>query len=75
MGCTRSPLVGGWTVQFAVLGVVHIVACGLVYSGVAVGDRRLIGSRPRTAGIIGRVSGIALIVVAVALVLERPVAM
>ncbi len=62
------------TVQLAVLGVVHIVACGLIYFCVAVGARRVLGSRPRAACIVGRVSGVAMVVVAVALVIERAVA-
>ena len=59
------------TVQLAVLGAVHIVACGLVYLSVAMAARRLLGSRPRAARIIGHVSGIAMVAVAVALVIER----
>jgi threonine/homoserine/homoserine lactone efflux protein len=62
------------TVQLAVLGAVHIVACGLVYFCVAVGAGRLLRSRPRAACMIGRGSGIAMIVIAVALVIERAVA-
>jgi threonine/homoserine/homoserine lactone efflux protein len=62
------------TVQLAVLGAIHIVACGLVYFCVAVGAGRLLRSRPRAACIIGRGSGIAMIVIAVALVIERVVA-
>ena len=35
------------TVQLAVLGAVHIVACAVVYFGVVMGARRLLRSRPR----------------------------
>ena len=59
------------TLQLAVLGAVHIFACGLVYLSVAMGARRLLRSRPRAARIIGHVSGIVIIAVAVALVIER----
>jgi threonine/homoserine/homoserine lactone efflux protein len=59
------------TVQLAVLGAVHIVACALVYFWVAIGARHLLVSRPRAAYTIGRVSGMAMIVFAVALVIER----
>ncbi len=59
------------TVQLAVLGTVHIAACALVYSWVALAARRLLGSRPRAAGIIGHASGITMIAIAAALVIER----
>jgi len=59
------------TLQLAVLGTVHTVGCGLVYLLVALAARRLLGSRPRAARIIARVSGVAMIAVAVALVIER----
>ncbi|HTE64373.1 MAG TPA: LysE family translocator [Solirubrobacteraceae bacterium] len=59
------------TAQLAVLGTVHVLVCGLAYLAVALTARRLLRSRPRTARIVGRGSGIAMIVVAVALTLER----
>ena len=62
------------TAQLAVLAIVHIVACGLVYLGVAVAARRVLRSRPQAARIVSRVSGIAMIVVALALVIEHAVA-
>jgi threonine/homoserine/homoserine lactone efflux protein len=58
------------TLQLAVLGTVHVVACGLVYLSVALAARGLLRSRPRAASIIGRASGFAMIAVAVALVIE-----
>ena len=61
------------TVQLAVLGAVHIVACAVVYCCVAVGARRLLRSRPRAARIVAHASGIAMVAVAVALVIERTV--
>lgn len=62
------------TVQLAVLATVHVVTCGLVYLAVALAARRLLRSRPRAARIVGRVSGFAMIAVAVALVIERAAA-
>ncbi len=62
------------TVQLAVLGAVHIVACAVVYCCVAMGARRLLRSRPRAARIVAHASGIAMVAVAVALVIERTVA-
>jgi threonine/homoserine/homoserine lactone efflux protein len=61
------------TLQLAVLGAVHVLACGLVYLWVAMTARRLLRSRPRAAALAGRVSGVAMVTVAVALVIERAV--
>jgi threonine/homoserine/homoserine lactone efflux protein len=62
------------TAQLAVLAMAHVVACGVVYLGVALAARRLLRSRPEGARIVGRVSGIAMIAVAVALVIEHAAA-
>jgi threonine/homoserine/homoserine lactone efflux protein len=62
------------TAQLTVLATVHVVACGLVYLGVALAARRLLRSRPEAARIVSRVSGIAMIAVAVALVIEHAAA-
>lgn len=59
------------TVQLAVLGAAHIVACAAVYLVVALAARRLLRARPGAARVVGRVSGIAMIVVAAALTVER----
>jgi threonine/homoserine/homoserine lactone efflux protein len=62
------------TAQLAVLAIVHVVACGLVYFGVALAARRLLRSRPGAARIVSRVSGIAMIAVALALLIEHAAA-
>jgi hypothetical protein len=49
----------------------HIIACALVYTGVAVAANRLLRSRPRAGLIIGRISGAAMILVAIALIIEQ----
>lgn len=58
-------------VQLAALGVFHVAACSVVYLLVALGAHRLLRSRPRAARIVGRISGAAMILVALALTLER----
>jgi len=58
-------------VQLAALGVFHVATCSVVYLLVALGAHRLLRSRPRAARIVGRISGAAMILVALALTLER----
>lgn len=60
------------TTQLAVLGSIHVVFCASVYLGVALGASRVLRSRPRAALLVGRISGITMIMVAVALTVERP---
>jgi threonine/homoserine/homoserine lactone efflux protein len=57
--------------QLAALGLFHVAACSFVYMSVALGANRLLRSRPRAAVVVGRVSGAAMILVALALTLER----
>jgi threonine/homoserine/homoserine lactone efflux protein len=62
-----------WPVQaqLAALGMFHVAACSVVYLTVALSASRLLGSRPRAARTIARLSGAAMILVAVALTAER----
>ncbi len=66
-------LSASWSVpvQLAALGLFHVIACALVYTGVAVAANRLLSTRPRAAIVVGRVSGAAMVLVAVALVAEQ----
>jgi threonine/homoserine/homoserine lactone efflux protein len=58
-------------VQLATLGLFHVAACSVVYLSVALGAGRLLRSKPGAAHIVGRVSGAAMILVALALTGER----
>lgn len=60
-------------VQLAALGAFHVAACAAVYLSVALAANRLLASRPGAAQIVGRLSGATMILVAVALTLERVV--
>ncbi len=51
----------------------HVIACAFVYTGVALGATRLLRSWPRAALIVGRISGAAMVLVAIALVAEQVV--
>ncbi len=56
------------SVQLAVLGALHVLACAAVYALVAGSARTLLGSRPRAARVAGRVTGLAMTGTGVALV-------
>lgn len=57
--------------QLAMLGLVHVVSCALVYSGVATCAACLLTSRPRAARLVSRISGVALILVAASLLFRQ----
>jgi len=64
---------GAWPlpVQLAVLGLVFVAACAVVYSVVGYGARTVVRLRPSAMRIVSRVSGAAMIVLAVVLVVEQ----
>lgn len=64
---------GAWPipVQLAVLGLIFVGSCALVYSVVGVGAKAVLKVRPSATRIISRVSGAAMIVLAVVLVVEQ----
>lgn len=66
---------GAWPipVQLAVLGLIFVAACALVYSVVGFGARTVLRLRPSAMRIVSRVSGVAMIVLAVVLVVEQAV--
>lgn len=64
---------GAWPipVQLAVLGLIFVGACALVYSVVGFGARTVLRLRPSAMRVVSRVSGAAMIVLALALVVEQ----
>lgn len=64
---------GSWPipVQLAVLGLIFVGSCALVYSVVGVSARAVLRFRPSAMRIISRVSGAAMIVLAVVLIVEQ----
>jgi threonine/homoserine/homoserine lactone efflux protein len=66
---------GAWSipVQLAVLGLIFVAACALVYSAVGFGARTVLRLRPSAMRIVSRVSGAAMIVLATVLVVEQAV--
>ncbi|MCM3845339.1 LysE family transporter [Pseudonocardia sp. DR1-2] len=50
--------VGG---QILLLGLVHVLGCALVYTGVGVGARTVLAARPAAARVVSRVAGAAMV--------------
>ncbi|KHJ54749.1 lysine transporter LysE [Aureimonas altamirensis] len=57
--------------QITAMGLVQIVNCGVVYALVGIGARAVLRTRPKTARVVGRLSGTAMIVIAVILLAEQ----
>lgn len=58
-------------VQIILLGLVHIATCAAIYTGVGLGARAVLSARPAAALVVTRISGIAMIVIAVVLVVDQ----
>lgn len=57
--------------QMTVLGILHILTCGVVYMLVGCFSRIVLQARPRAAVRISQISGILMIVIALLLVIEQ----
>jgi threonine/homoserine/homoserine lactone efflux protein len=57
--------------QIAVLGLLHTLSCTIVYLAVGFGARSILGARPEAARLVSRVSGAAMIVIAIVLIVEQ----
>nr|WP_202422525.1 LysE family translocator [Nocardiopsis alba] len=64
---------GGWPLaaQIGALGLVHTVSCGVIYLGVGVLARRVLGARPAAARMVTRVSGAAMVIIGAVLLIGR----
>ena len=58
-------------VQMILLGMVHVVNCGIVYALVAAGSQSVLRTRPRAARSVGQISGAVMIALAAVLLLEQ----
>ena len=58
-------------VQIAVLGLVHVASCAVVYPGVGTGARVVLRARPAAARVVTRFSGTAMVVIGVLLLVEQ----
>ncbi|MCW2240407.1 LysE family translocator [Azospirillum canadense] len=62
-----------WSIagQITAMGFVQIVNCALVYSLVGVGSKVVLRTRPTAARLVGQLSGMAMIGIAILIVAER----
>jgi threonine/homoserine/homoserine lactone efflux protein len=60
-----------FAVQTALLGLIHILNCALVYSCVGTAARRILRARPALVTAVTRCSGAAMIVIGILLAAER----
>ena len=56
--------------QLIVLGVVHVITCGIIYLAVSLGAGAILISRPRAATVVTGVSGVVMSVLGVVVILE-----
>jgi len=64
---------GSWpvTVQIATLGAVFVLTCGVFYAVLGASTRAIMRTRPAVARILSRLAGAAMIVIGLALAVER----
>lgn len=55
-------------VQIVALGLIHTASCSVVYSLVGVGANKALSTRPSAARVVGRLSGVAMLLLAALLV-------
>lgn len=66
---------GAWPIQLqlVVLGLIFVASCALVYSVVGMSAKAVLRSRPSAMRLVSRISGAAMVVLAVVLVVEQAV--
>jgi threonine/homoserine/homoserine lactone efflux protein len=57
------------------MGLVHIANCAVIYTIVGVGSKLVLRTRPKASRMVSKVSGAAMIVIAVLLLLEQLLAL
>lgn len=64
-----------WTVpaQIIALGLLHIVSCALVYLAIGFSAEAVLRTRPRAARAVGRLSGAAMVLIALLLLIEHTI--
>lgn len=59
------------TVQIVILGLIHVANCAIVYTGVGLTARRVLGARPAAARWVSRISGAVMIILGAVLIGEQ----
>ncbi|UVJ41339.1 LysE family translocator [Arthrobacter sp. CJ23] len=64
---------GSWPIagQVAILGLIHVASCAVVYTGVGVGARVVLRARPAAARTVTRISGAAMVAIGLFLLVEQ----
>jgi len=57
--------------QIALLGVIHIINCAVIYTAVSATSRAVLRTRPRIARLVAQASGVAMITIAIVLIVEQ----
>ena len=57
--------------QIVALGLVHVASCAVIYTAVGTGARTVLGSRPGAARVVTRLSGGAMVVIGLVLIVEQ----
>jgi threonine/homoserine/homoserine lactone efflux protein len=68
---TRPTASWPLAVQIAVLGLVHVASCAVIYTAVGTGARRVLQTRPAAARAVTRFSGAAMVTIGVLLLVEQ----
>ena len=66
---------GSWAIgwQIALLGLIHTLTCGVIYLVIGATSRSVLTARPAAARWVGRASGVAMLGIAAALLVEAVV--
>lgn len=59
------------TVQILALGLVHIISCAAVYFAVGFASQAVLSARPKAAWVVGKVSGVMMVGIAVLIAFEQ----
>ncbi|HRO31381.1 LysE family translocator [Citricoccus sp.] len=68
---------GAWssTAQMFTLGSLHVANCAVIYLGVALLARQLLGSRPRASNAVVKVSGVLMVLIGTGILVEQGIAL
>lgn len=58
-------------VQMIVLGILHVISCGVVYFAIGYGAAAILTRKPHAAKLVGILSGIVMILLGLALIIEK----